>query len=189
MRAVCYARLSNLDKKSLADQMIAMSAYARKHKLEIVKKFNDVEGASKFVAKYRELISSEMGGKIELILVWKLDRLGRSLSDLISSLKEIHEAGIGIISVCESFSLNLKSNSEISQLLKVLNRFDHELHSKQIKAGIADAVRLGKPHGRPVSVGKKIAQIRKLYDAGVSKAEIARRLKVGRTSIRRLLNQ
>ena len=75
-------------------------------------------------------------------------------------------------------------------LLSVFAAFEHEILRERIRAGIAEARRMqGKHLGRPVTVGKMAGQIRKLNRAGVSKAEIARRLDIGRTSVRRILSQ
>ena len=65
--------------------------------------------------------------------------------------------------------------------------FEHEILRERIRAGIAEARLRGKRFGRPLTAAKKAGQIRKLYRAGVSKAEIARRLEIGRTSVRRIL--
>jgi DNA invertase Pin-like site-specific DNA recombinase len=65
--------------------------------------------------------------------------------------------------------------------------FEHEILRERIRAGIAEAKLKGKRFGRPLTAAKKTDQIRKLYRAGISKAEIARRLEIGRTSVRRIL--
>jgi putative DNA-invertase from lambdoid prophage Rac len=65
--------------------------------------------------------------------------------------------------------------------------FEHEILRERIRAGIADARLKVKHFGRPLTAAKKAGQIRKLYRAGISKAEIARRLNIGRTSVRRIL--
>jgi DNA invertase Pin-like site-specific DNA recombinase len=72
-------------------------------------------------------------------------------------------------------------------LLSVFAAFEHEILWERIRAGIAEARLQGKHLGRPVTVGKQASQIRKLFRAGVSKAEIARRLDISRTSVRRIL--
>ncbi len=59
----------------------------------------------------------------------------------------------------------------------------------RIKAGIAQARMEGKPHGRPPTVAKKAKKVQQLYAKGVSKSEIARCLDIGRTSVRRILDE
>jgi len=76
-----------------------------------------------------------------------------------------------------------------SQRISVFAEFEHEILRERIRAGIAEARLQGRHLGRPVTVGKKASQIRKLYRGGVSKAEIARRLEISRTSVRRILGE
>jgi DNA invertase Pin-like site-specific DNA recombinase len=59
----------------------------------------------------------------------------------------------------------------------------------RVKAGIAQARKQGKPHGRPPTVKECSAEIKSLFARGLSKREIAKRLKIGRTSVRRILAQ
>jgi DNA invertase Pin-like site-specific DNA recombinase len=73
-------------------------------------------------------------------------------------------------------------------LLSVFAEFEHEILRERIRAGIADARLKEKHFGRPLTAARKAGQIRKLYGAGVSKAEIARQLNIGRTSVRRILS-
>jgi DNA invertase Pin-like site-specific DNA recombinase len=72
-------------------------------------------------------------------------------------------------------------------LLSVFAEFEHEILRERIRAGIVEARRKGTRLGRPITAAKKAGQIRKLHSAGISKAEIARRLEIGRTSVRRIL--
>ena len=72
-------------------------------------------------------------------------------------------------------------------LLSVFAEFEREILRERIRAGIAEARLNGKRFGRPLTAANKSGQIRKLYRRGISKAEIARRLDIGRTSVRRIL--
>ena len=65
--------------------------------------------------------------------------------------------------------------------------FEREILRERVRAGLAHARQNGKRLGRPVTVGLQADQVRKLHRAGVSKAEIARRLQISRTSVRRIL--
>jgi putative DNA-invertase from lambdoid prophage Rac len=116
-----------------------------------------------------------------------LDRWGRSLADLVVTLKELSELGVGFVSLTEALDLTTPTGRAMAGLLSVFAEFEHEILRERIRAGIAEARLKGKHLGRPVTAGRKAAQIRKLYRSGVSKAEIARRLDIGRTSVRRIL--
>jgi putative DNA-invertase from lambdoid prophage Rac len=106
---------------------------------------------------------------------------------LVVTLKELAELGVAFVSLTEALDLTTPTGRAMAGLLSVFAAFEHEILRERIQAGIAEARLQGKHLGRPVTVGKKAAQIRKLHRTGVSKAEIARRLRIGRTSVRRIL--
>jgi putative DNA-invertase from lambdoid prophage Rac len=72
-------------------------------------------------------------------------------------------------------------------MLAIFAEFEREILRERTRAGLAQAQQNGKRLGRPVTAGLHATEIRKLYRAGISKSEIARRLQIGRTSVRRIL--
>lgn len=74
-------------------------------------------------------------------------------------------------------------------LLAVFTEFEREILRERVRAGLDHARQQGKRLGRPPSVDHKAVEARKLYRQGISKSEIARRLQIGRTSVRRILAQ
>jgi DNA invertase Pin-like site-specific DNA recombinase len=72
-------------------------------------------------------------------------------------------------------------------LLAVFANFERDILRERVRAGLEHARQNGKRLGRPMTAGLHAAEIRKLYRAGIAKAEIARRLQIGRTSVRRIL--
>jgi DNA invertase Pin-like site-specific DNA recombinase len=74
-------------------------------------------------------------------------------------------------------------------LLAVFAEFEREILRERVRAGLAYARQKGKRLGRPRTAARKAGPVRELYRHGVSKAEIARRLHIGRTSVRRILRE
>jgi DNA invertase Pin-like site-specific DNA recombinase len=72
-------------------------------------------------------------------------------------------------------------------LLAIFAEFEREILRQRTRAGLAQARQNGKPLGRPETAARHTAEVRKLHRAGISKSEIARRLQIGRTSVRRIL--
>ena len=129
-------------------------------------------------------------GEIRIIeiLVWRLDRWGRSLHDLVVTLKELVELGIGFVSLAEAFDMTTPTDRALAGMLAVFAEFEREILCERVKAGIAQARAKKTAFGRPKSAAKKTAEIQRLYrKEKLSKSEIARRLGIGRTSVRRLL--
>jgi DNA invertase Pin-like site-specific DNA recombinase len=188
LRVGLYARVSTHDQKTLPMQMRTMREYAARRGWDIAAQVKEV-GSGAVERELREkLMTAARRREIDVVLVWRLDRWGRSLADLVVTLKELSELGVGFVSLTEALDLATPAGRAMAGLLSVFAEFEHEILRERIRAGIAEARLKGKHLGRPVTVGKQASQIRKLHRAGVSKAEIARRLGIGRTSVRRILS-
>ena len=83
--------------------------------------------------------------------------------------------------------LTTPAGRAMAGLLAIFAEFEREILRERTRAGLAQARQNGVRLGRPITAGLHTPEIRKLYRDGVAKAEIARRLKIGRTSVRRIL--
>ena len=186
-RVGLYARVSTHDQQTLPLQMRAMREYALKRGWTIAVQIKEV-GSGATERELREsLLVAARRREIDVVLVWRLDRWGRSLVDLVVTLKELGQLGVSFVSLTEALDLTTPTGRAMAGLLSVFAEFEHEILRERIRAGIAEARLKGKRFGRPLTAAKKTGQILKLYRAGISKAEIARRLDIGRTSVRRIL--
>lgn len=186
-RVGLYARVSTHDQQTLSLPMRAMRDYAAKRGWTIAAQIKEVGSGASERELRESLLAAARRREIDAVVVWRLDRWGRSLVDLLVTLKELSALGVGFVSLTEALDLTTPTGRAMAGLLSVFAEFEHEILRERIRAGIAEARLNGKPFGRPQTVAKKSGQIRKLYRAGVSKAEIARRLDIGRTSVRRIL--
>jgi DNA invertase Pin-like site-specific DNA recombinase len=186
-RVGLYAQVSTHDQKTLPLQIRTMREYAAKRGWEIAVQIKEV-GSGAVERELRDkLMAAARRREIDVVLVWRLDRWGRSLADLVVTLKELAELGVGFVSLTEALDLTTPTGRAMAGLLSVFAEFEREILRERIRAGIVEARLNGTKLGRPLTAAKKAAQIRKLHRAGVSKAEIARRLEIGRTSVRRIL--
>jgi putative DNA-invertase from lambdoid prophage Rac len=187
-RAGLYARVSTHDQQTLPLQMRAMREYAAKRGWTVAIQIKEVGSGAAEREPRKKLLDAARRRDIDVVLVWRLDRWGRSLVDLVVTLKELAALGVSFVSLTEALDLTTPTGRAMAGLLSVFAEFEHEILRERIRAGIAEARLQGTHLGRPVTAGKKASQIGKLHRAGVSKAEIARRLGIGRTSVRRLLS-
>jgi putative DNA-invertase from lambdoid prophage Rac len=188
-RVGLYARVSTHDQQTLPLQMRAMREYVAKRGWTIAVQIKEV-GSGATERELREtLLAAARRREIDVVLVWRLDRWGRSLLDLVVTLKELSALGVAFVSLTEALDLTTPTGRAMAGLLSVFAEFEHEILRERIRAGIAEARLKGKHLGRPVTAGKKTGQIRKLHRSGISKAEIARRLEISRTSVRRILGE
>ena len=121
------------------------------------------------------------------MLVWRLDRWGRAVTDLRATLQELEHLGVGFVSLTEALDLTTQAGLAMAALLAVFAAFEREILGEHVRAGLAHARQNGKRLGRPATAAQHANHIRKLRRAGLSKSEIGRRLQIGRTSVRRIL--
>src|SRR3984893_2591191 len=186
LRVGLYARVSTHDQQTLPLQIRAMREYASKRNWTIALQIKEVgSGASE--RELREtLIAAARRREIDVVLVWRLDRWGRSVADLVSTLQELQQLGVGFVSLTEALDLTTPTGRAMAGLLAVFAEFEREILRERVRAGLAHARQQGKRLGRPPLVVHKAIETRKLYRQGSSKSEIARRLQISRTSVRRL---
>lgn len=187
VRVGLYARVSTHDQQTLPMQLEALRSYAAQRGWKIASEIKDVGSGSINRPKREELMKAARRRDIDAVLVWRLDRWGRSVADLVLTLKELNELGIGFVSLTETLDLTTPTGRAMAGLLAVFAEFEREILRERVRAGIAAARKQGKAHGRPRSASKKEREVKELFAAGISKSEIARRLSIGRTSVRRLL--
>ena len=187
LRAGLYARVSTVDQQTLTMQNRAMREYAARRGWTITLQVRDVNsGAAKREAR-EKLLEAARRREIDVVLVWRLDRWGRSVTDLLVTLQELEHLGVGFVSLTEALDLTTPAGRAMAGLLSVFSEFEREILRERTRAGLAQARLNGRRLGRPLTAGLRAAEIRKLNRAGVSKSEIARRLQIGRTSVWRIL--
>src|ERR1700683_26022 len=186
-RAGLYARVSTSDQQNLAMPYRAMCEYAPRRGWTIALQVREVNsGATRREAREKPLEAARRR-EIDIVLVWRLDRWGRSVTDLLAILQELEHLGVGFVSLTEALALTQPAGRAMAGLLAIFAEFEREILRERTRAGLAHAQENGKRVGRPITAGLRAAEIRKLHRAGIAKAEIARRLNIGRTSVRRIL--
>src|SRR5690349_24176362 len=185
-RAGLYARVSTHDQQTLPMQLTAMRDYARKRGWQIAVEVKDIGSGAALRQKREDLLAAARRREIDLVVVWRLDRWGRSLVDLVNTLQELSSLKVGFVSLSEALDLTTPSGRALAGMLAVFAEFERDILRDRVKAGIAQARIEGRPHGRPPSAALHTKDIKALFRKGLSKREIAKRLGIGRTSVRRL---
>jgi len=189
MEIALYARVSTHDQQTLPMQLKAMREYAKKRKWKIKIEVQEIGSGAKTRPKREELLKEARRRQIDAIIVWRLDRWGRSVSDLIGTIRELTDLGVGFVSLTEALDLTTPAGKAMAGMLAVFAEFERDILRERVKAGIAHAREQGKRHGRPATAALKNDEIRKLYKQGkgLNKSQIARKLKIGRASVIRAL--
>lgn len=187
MRAALYARVSTHDQQTLGMQLDAIIAYISDRGWKVVRQVEDVGSGAKDRAERASLLKAARRREIDVIVVWRLDRWGRSVADLMTTLGELTDLGVGFVSLTEALDLTTPAGRAMAGMLAIFAEFEREILRERVKAGIAQARKEGRPHGRPRTASLKAEEVIRLKAGGMSRSEIARRLGIGRTSVRRIL--
>jgi len=188
MKAGIYARVSTHDQHTLDMQIAAIKKYVQAREWQIEIEIAEIGSGAKERPKRDELLNQAKRRQIDVIIVWKLDRWGRSVNDLFHTLNELNVLGVGFISLTEALDLTTPTGRAMAGLLSIFAEFEREILRERVKAGIAYARSKGKSHGRPATAKKQSDKILSMFNTGLSQSEISRKLRIGRTSVRRIIH-
>ena len=187
LRAGLYARVSTQDQQTIPLQTRALREYATRRGWTIALQVKEIGSGASQRERREQLLEAARRRETDVVLVWRLYRWGRSVTDLLATLQELEHLGVGFVSLTEALDLTTPAGRAMAGLLAVFAEFEREILRERVRAGLAHARQNGQRLGRPITAALHADQVRKLYRADVTKAEIARRLHIGRTSVRRIL--
>lgn len=158
MRAALYARVSTHDQQTLGMQVDAMSAYLKDRGWKPVRRVEDVGSGARDRPGRESLLKAARRREIDVVVVWCLDRWGRSLPDPIVTLRELTDLDIGFVSLTEALDLTTPSGRALAGMLAVFAEFEREILRERVRAGIARARKQGRdgePLGDRASAGDR----------------------------------
>ncbi|MGH9773126.1 MAG: recombinase family protein [Candidatus Acidiferrales bacterium] len=176
MAHVGYARVSTLDQ----DPTLQLDALAAAGCAEV---FDDrASGARAERPGLRKALDYVRGG--DVLIVWKLDRLGRSLPHLIEIVTALEKRRVGFRSITEAIDTTTPGGRLVFHLFGALGQFERDLIRERTRAGLASAAARGRKGGRkPVIVPKKLQRAKSMIAKGLTVREAAIRVKVGKTAL------
>lgn len=187
LRAAIYARVSTIDQHSIPEQVRKLEELAKRRGWTIVSKVREVASGASTRPKRDELIAAARRREIDAILVWKLDRWGRSVADLVATLNELLALNVAFVSLTEALDMTTPSGRALAGMLAVFAEFERDMLRERVRGGLDRARREGTRLGRPRTAALQAAKVRTLRARHLTQAEIARRLKIGESSVRRIL--
>ena len=176
-----YARVST-DEQSLGLQLDALGAAG------CGRVFED-QGLSGSAAQRPGLLAAlAAAGEGDTLVVWRIDRLGRSTLDLLQLLDDLRRRGVGFHSIMDGIDTSTAAGRMAFSMIGTIAEFERNMISERTKAGVASARRRGKRLGRPPKVTPdQLDYARERIAAGEGKAAVARKLGIDPSSLRRLL--
>jgi len=190
-KVALYARVSTLDKgQDVELQLSDLRTYADARGWKIFKEYLDIgqSGSKEQRPAFNQLMEDARKRKIDIVLVWRLDRFGRSLKHLIVSLDELKNLGLGFISFKESIDFTTATGRLMLHLLGAFAEFEKEIIRERVKAGVAHARAKGKRLGRrPLIDQKLLGTVRNMKNRGMSIRGISKELGVSKSLVHKSL--
>jgi DNA invertase Pin-like site-specific DNA recombinase len=146
-----YGRVSTKKNQDINTQLILIREYLQRNKFNIIKEYVDIgeSGNKEKRPAFNELIDDMRKGKINTIVVYKLDRIGRSLQHLLKLFEEFDKRGIDFISITQNIDTTTPEGRMFLKLLMVIAEYERELIVDRVNAGITRARKQNKKLGRP----------------------------------------
>jgi DNA invertase Pin-like site-specific DNA recombinase len=191
-RAAIYARVSTRNgHQDPETQLLALRQVAERAGWQVVEEYIDhgISGARGRDQRpaFDRLLKDATRRRFDIIMAWSVDRLGRSLQDLVAFLGEVHSQGIDLYLDRQGVDTTTPAGKALFQMMGVFAEFERAMIRERVCAGLDKARARGKRLGRP-QVGAAIEDaIRAARDAGKGQLAIARDLGVGVSTVRRVL--
>ncbi len=188
MRVALYARVSTLNGQHPEMQLAELREYATRRGWEIAGEYVDagVSGAKDSRPSLNRLMVDAHQRRFDAILVWKLDRFGRSLKHLVTALADLEVLGVTFVSLSDNLDLSTPSGRLMFQIIGAMAEFERALIQERVRAGLHNARRIGKQLGRPRRV-VDLDGIARMKAEGHSVRSIAARTGLGYGTVRQRL--
>jgi DNA invertase Pin-like site-specific DNA recombinase len=184
MKAAIYARVSTFDQEP-ENQLQELRRYCEARGWTSVEHVDrGVSGAKDRRPALDQLLTDAKRRKFDVVVCWRLDRMGRNLKHLVTLLDELQALGVAFVSMGEGIDCTTPAGKLQLHILAALAEFERGRIQERVKAGLARAraqgVRLGRPRRRIAA--ERLAEV-----VGLPVREAARRLGVARSTVERLL--
>ena len=192
-RVALYVRTSTANGQTTRNQERELQAVAKRHGWDVATVYRD-QGISG--AKGRDkrpgldrLMQAVARRDVDMVAAWSVDRLGRSLTDLLAVLQELHAKGVDLYLHQQGLDTSTPSGRAMFQMLGVFAEFERSMIRERVMAGLTRAKAEGTRLGRPATVGAnaaKVSAIRAARATGKSIRAIAREYGVGVGTVARM---
>ncbi len=192
-RATIYARVSTRNGQTPENQIVELRAAAERAGWEIVSEFVDhgisgAKGRDKRPA-FDRLCTAATRREFDVVMAWSVDRLGRSLQNLVAFLGDLHGSGVDLYLHQQGIDTTTPGGKALFQMMGVFAEFERAIMSERIHAGLARARAEGKALGRPRVKPEVEQAIRDARSQGKGMLKIARELGVGTGTVERVIRE
>lgn len=189
-----YLRVSSVDQNT-ASQKADLEHIAAQASGEVSWYEDHFTGKEMTRPSFTILLKRIRAGEITRVIVWRLDRLGRTASGLTALFDELTERGVGFTSIRDGLDLSTPAGRLLANVLASVAQYETEVRAERQRAGIAAAQARGQTwggskKGRVIKVTTEVTEaVRDLAQRGYKKARIARMVHLSRATIRSILSR
>ena len=191
-RAAIYIRVST-DGQTVDNQRLELEQAAKSAGWEIVGIYDDngVSGAKSREQReaFDRLCKDATRRKFDVVMSWSVDRLGRSLQDLVGFLSELHALGVDLYLHQQGIDTTTPAGKAMFQMMGVFAEFERTMIQERVRAGLSRAKAQGKTLGRPKVTGKVERAVLTARAEGTGKRKIAKQLGIGVSTVNRIISE
>jgi DNA invertase Pin-like site-specific DNA recombinase len=185
MRAAVYARVSTFEQEP-ENQLAELRRYAAAREWTITEYVDrGISGAKDHRPALDRLVTDARRRRVDVVVCWRLDRLGRNLRHLITLLEELQALGVAFVSLAEGIDATTPAGKLQMHILGAIAEFERARIAERVKAGLqrarAQGKQLGRPRKAPATIavpGGSVREAARIW--GVSKSTAARWIATGR---------
>lgn len=184
-QVVIYARVST-DRQSTESQLNTLREYTEKREWKVFKEYIDAgfTGSDTKRPAFNEMVADAKRRAFDVLLVYKLDRLSRSLKDLITTLDDLQSLGIDFVSYDNGLDTTTPTGRLIFHVVGSVAEFEREIIKERVRAGLENAKRKGKRLGRPPVSSRLVDEAKRLRSQGMSYRKIGKKLDIPESTVR-----
>ena len=188
-RIAIYARVST-DRQSTESQLSTLREYIKKREWNLFKEYIDegFTGSNTKRPAFNEMMADAKKRRFDVLLVYKLDRLSRSLKDLIITLDDLKSTGIDFVSYDNSLDTTTPTGRLIFHVVGSVAEFEREIIKERVKSGLENARRKGKRLGRPPVSSALVEEAKRLRSQGMPYRKIGLQLGIPESTVRANIN-
>ena len=187
-KVACYFRVST-STQTCENQRIELESYCQRQGWTITQVYEDagVSGSKFDRPALQQMLKDSAKGKFDIVIVWKIDRLARSTSDLLHILQQLNTNGVGFVATTQAIDTTSSMGRMVVTFLSAIAEFERDTIVERVKAGIQRAKSEGIKIGRP-RVAVDIVKAIELRNQGLGYKQIAKSLGLPRTTVYRVLS-
>ena len=189
MKAAIYSRVSTTS-QTTDNQTQELLAVAERNSWNIEAVYSDViSGAKEKRPELDALMKAVIKREVDVVLIWDISRLGRSLQHLLKLLEEFHAKGVDVYFHQQGLDTTTPAGKLMFQMCGAFAEFERGMIQERVKAGLQRAKAQGKKLGAPTVPEKTVTKVKEMHEVGMSFRKIGRELGIHHSTVSKLCTQ